>query len=157
MIGANVMYLEYLLGAITENQIVNWATKILISTDPISNSPEVILLAEMKGIGTANWKRNPDDLLKEIVGMYYGDFKVPSIETEIYARSCLRKKCADFLVGALHRSVLFSVVENIHRLFENPFWLGRLWVLACKSIKYEDGENFYLELKEEIKTRLTEL
>ena len=157
MQGANEVYLEYLLGAVTRNQIVGWAAKLLKSCDQLANDRNLISIAELESVNYSDWTIQPEDLLKEAVAMFYGDFRIPSVETEIYARACLRVKCADFLVGAIHRSELFSVVENIQRLFENPPWLGNLGVLSCKARKHAEGENFNQCLKNEVKARLTEL
>jgi hypothetical protein len=155
--GANVVYVEFLLEAVSRIQIVEWASRILVSIDPIANSSEIISLAELKGIDSDKWKIQPENLLKQVVQRHYADFNVPSAETEIYARACLREKCVRFLVGKIHKSELFSVVENIHRLFKNPPWLCKLWVLACKSSTNIEGEEFEQCLKNEVKLRLTEL
>jgi len=152
-----VVYVEFLLGAVSRIQIVEWASRILTSIDPIANSPEIISLAELKGINSDEWKIQPENLLKQVVQRHYADFNVGSLETEIYARSCLRKKCADYLVGVLQHSELFCVVENIHRLFDNPIWLGKLHILACKGCYYTNQDHFSCELINEVKQRLLEL
>jgi hypothetical protein len=157
MKGSNEIYLEYVLGALSKNQIIEWAVKLLTSLDPLANNRKLISIAELKSINQNHWKVQPGDLLKEVVEFYFADFRVPSVESEVYARACLREKCVDFLVGTLHRSELFSVVENIHRLFDNPTWIGRLLVFACKSRNHVEWEQFDRCLKNEVKLRLIEL
>jgi hypothetical protein len=157
MKGANQLYLEYLLGAVNVIQIVDWAVQLLTSTDPLSNHLNVISLAELNGTNAVDWNNDPGDTLGAIVKAYYGDFRIPSIETEIYAKACLREICADLLVGKPLQSNFFAVLNNIHRLFDNPAWLGKLYVLCHQSIFCTTQENFECDLKNEIKTRLTQL
>jgi hypothetical protein len=157
MKGANQIYLEYRLGAVTKNQIVDWAAGILTSTDPIANFPEIIALTELKGIDSDFWKICPETLLRQIVRKYFLDFKVPNVESETFARECLREECAEILKGTPLDLRFFAVVANIHRLFNNPEWLGKLSVLIHQNTFFSSEESFYLAIKEEIKTRLTEL
>jgi hypothetical protein len=155
--GANVLYLEYLLEAVSIVQIVEWASRILVSNDPIANSSEIISLAELKGIDSDEWKMQPENLLKQVVQRYYADFNIGSLETEIYARACLREKCSEFLVGVLLQSEFFAILQNIYRLFHNPSWLGQLYVLSLQSSFCTNQEIFDRSLIKEVKMRLTEL
>jgi hypothetical protein len=157
MKGANVVYLELLLEAITENQVIEWAAELLTSIDPLSNDSAVISLAGLRGVNIADWTVKPETYLKQIVTLYYADFKVPSVETEIYAKMILREKSAGVFLNKLPHEELFSTVIKIHRLFENPVWLGELYNYACKSSNYTNSENFNYTLITELKVRLTEL
>jgi len=151
------VFLEYMLGAIKVDQVINWAGELLTSLDPLSCCPEIISIAELKQIEVTSWKIQPDVLLKEIVEKYYADFKVRSVESDIYAKACLREKCAELLLGKLTQPEFFAVVSNIYEMFKNPLWLGNLYHIASISEIYTNPAVFETELKKEIKKRLTEL
>jgi hypothetical protein len=157
MKGANVIYLELLLEAITEYQVIEWAAELLTSIDPLSNDSDVISLAGLRGVNIADWTVKPKTFLRQIVALHYADFRVPSVETEIYAKMILREKSAGVFLNELPQEELFSTVIKIHTLFKNPVWLGKLYIYACKSRNYTNSENFKDMLITELKTRLMEL
>jgi hypothetical protein len=127
MKGANEILLEYRIQAITDHQVVDWGCEALLSDDLVSNDIILIQLVELKGIDSTIWKRKPDHYLQKLVEKYYADFKIPSFETELYARRALREKCADYLSGKNKLvEVIFTVAGEITKHFDNPDWVGNL-------------------------------
>ena len=158
MKGANEIMVEYIITAISEKEIVDWAEELLLSTDPLSTHVKVIQLAELRRNGMNDNEYKPGDILKDIVAEYYADFKIPSFETENYARQALRKKCAEYLVGKLHHPKEILVLsEVIAELFNNPQWLGYLPRIADRARHSDLGHFSKNEFKNEIKDRLLEL
>ena len=158
MKSANELYLGFLIGAVSEQEIVEWAEKVLVSDDCLSNNLNVILLAELATMEKIPIQVSPSRLLKEIVDKFFGDFKIPSFETEDYARSVIREKCAGYLVGKIHQpKEILAVAERIGQMFNNPEWLG---CLCSINQKYKHCANHKLletELKNEVKIRLQDL
>ena len=154
---ANWVYLEFVLGAITKHQIVQWAAQLLTSVDPLCSHPGIIAIAELCVIESIEWNIQPEDVLSEIVSIHFADFKIPSSETESMAQEILREKCAGFLLGTLIQSEFFAVINSIHRYFGSLDWLGQLYFLSKQSRIYAGQENFENDLRNEIKVRLTEL
>ena len=154
MKGANEILVEYYINVISDQDIVDWAFDVLLSDDIVSNDICLIKLVELKGIDPTIWGRKPEMYLWNRVDKYYADFKIPSSETEVYAKRALREKCAGYLAGRIkHTEAVFSVAENIANCFDNPSWIGDLLVLRNKCI-FSDR---IFALKREIIQRLQEL
>ena len=158
MKSANEIYLGFLIGAVSEQEIVEWAEKVIVSDDCLSNNLNVILLAELATLETIPIKANPGRLLKEIVDEFFRDFKIPSFETEDYARSVIREKCAGYLVGKIHQpKEILAVAERIGQMFNNPEWLGCLCSINQKFKHCANHKLLETELKNEVKIRLQDL
>jgi hypothetical protein len=154
MKGANEILVEYELIAISDEDIVSWAFEALLSGDIVANDICLIQLAELKGIPSSRWEANPGALLRNIVGKYYADFKIPSFETENYAKRALREKCAGYLTGETqYTEAVFTVAGNIEIYFDNPSWLGNVLTFRNYNIHLNQSVDF----KKEIIRRLQEL
>lgn len=155
MKGANEIYTEFLLSAITEDEIIDWASECLKSDPYIGNDRKLIALA---GLRTADDEPSPRTLLKQIVEKYYADFRFPSFETETYAKNLLRERCVEFLAGhSDDPTELLFLSKRIARVFNNPIWLGRLcnWFNHCQTLSY--WTILMPSIRQEIEFRLQEL
>ena len=87
MKGANEILVEYTIGAISNEEVVEWAFGVLTTPDPLARDRCLIELAELKFVDFKTMSKRAETLLESLIDMYYADFRIPSFETENYAKN----------------------------------------------------------------------
>ncbi len=138
------VYIEFLISALTESDIINWACEALAG--PLSEND---LVCEIAGLNTSirSEYERASILLTELIKQR--GFIANSAEGVAYAKNALRVTCERYLRNEIRPYDLCRMVSPIEQIFDFPKWLGNLYNV-CDWIEPETNHKEVPYLEKEV-------
>jgi hypothetical protein len=138
------------IGAMSDEDVVQWACEVAASDEQRLNDPDFVNLAGISRNELPHTRNN----LKALVAKDAPGFRMDSPQGEIIVRKILHELCQLLVAGAISPHDLCRVVEPIEQYFSFPPWLENLYN-ACDWVEPETPLSAVPHLIEEVQKILS--
>jgi hypothetical protein len=117
---------EHELGAAGGAQLIEWASDVLASDDPLTDDLTIAELATLHPQVQSDLDL-ARSYFRSIIQSHFPEFSFQSPEGIRWAQETLKRRCEDYLKGRVTPYEFCRIVSPIEEHFDYPNWLGNLY------------------------------